>query len=192
MCKIYKICFSVMLLSGVIYPMITALAETKQTLTISLLPQEGEPIAIGNLHLTPETNGFSFQVELTEDLFSDHFLSMRPFRCLEGNPKYMLCYLDYPYQNNRQINQQDLTDLEYDLLFIRKYPSEFGIDAWNGSYYRLQWSNDEEMVISGAMHEVDLNLLAVPPEAGNTRPIGEYDLTPADPASHWLPGIVIR
>ena len=45
--------------------------------------------------------------------------------------------------------------------------------------------------LSGAMYEMDMNLLAVPPDAGNMRPIREVDLTEADRDSHWLPRMLV-
>ena len=157
-------------------------------MNITLHPHNGAPINMGTLTLTAKDQGYHYQLSLQDALFSDHFLSMRPFRCMQG-PEYMLCYLPYPYPKTQRINRDDLTDLEYDLLFIRKYPSEFGIDAWNGVYYRLKWVQAH---IHGELQEVDLNILAVPPEDGVTRPITLDDLTPGDPDSHWLPTLRIE
>jgi len=162
-------------------------AEESRSLRIELLDTEGKGSVIGQLHLSGGPAHYQYQVELDETLFNDHFLSMRPFKCLEG-PKYWLCHLPYGYANRRQISTDDVTDLEYDLLFIRKLPSEFGIDAWNGVYYRLTWQEDG---LQGQLHEVDLNLLSAPPAEGDYRPIAAIDLTPGDPQTHWLPYIKI-
>ena len=156
--------------------------------TIRLHPQQGEAITIGTLQLTPDGDDYAFQVSLAEQLFSDQFLSMRPFKCLEG-PEEMLCHLPYTYENTRRITSEDLVDLEYDLLFIRKSPTDYGINAWNGLYYQLRWVGDD---IEGELYEVDLNVLAAPPAPGNRRPIDPSDLSEADPDSHWLPQITIR
>jgi hypothetical protein len=164
------------------------LADDRRSLSIQLRDTAGESISIGQLHLSGGPESYTYQVAWDETLFNDHFLSMRPFKCLEG-PKYWLCHLPYGYPIQRQISKADLTDLEYDLLFIRKLPSEFGIDAWNGVYYRLNWQEDG---LQGELHEVDLNLLAIPPAEGDFRPIGAMDLTPGDPQTHWLPEMLIR
>jgi len=42
----------------------------------------------------------------------------------------------------------------------------------------------------GTLHEVDMNLLAAPPEPDELRPPGPRDLTSGDPDSHRLPRLV--
>lgn len=130
-----------------------------------------------------------FEVQWDESLFSDHFLSMRPFRCLEG-PKKLWCRVPYPYENTRDASGGDLTDLEYDLIFVWKAQGDYGIDMWNGVYYRL--SEDEHGRIEGSLHEVNLDILAAPPEDGNLRPIREAHLEKGEAASHWLPRLTIE
>ncbi|WP_229130454.1 hypothetical protein, partial [Ancylomarina sp. 16SWW S1-10-2] len=103
--------------------------------------------------------------------------------------KRSLCYLNYPYQNNHFISSDDLVDLEYDLLFIRRKSTDYGIDPWHGSYYKMQWEGDS---IVGEVHEADLDILAAPPEDGSLRPIKESDLTPAELDRFWLPKLVIK
>ena len=127
-------------------------------------------------------------VEMDGEGFEDHFLSMRPFRCLEG-PKEWFCHLPYPYELHATVSADDLTDLEYALLFIRKTPREFGIDAWNGVYYRLDPPVAGE--IRGALLEGDLNVLAEPPEAG-TRPIDLAEFIDDGAAERRFPTVVIR
>ncbi len=117
--------------------------------------------------LTSEGNGYRFQVDWNETRFANHFLSMRPFHCLEDVER-MLFHLSYPYRNDRRLLGDDLTDLEYALLFIRKTADEYGIDPWNGVYYRLPWDGDG---IRGELMEVDMNLLASPPPDGVLRPL---------------------
>ena len=164
-------------------------AALGREMSVDLLTQDGSAIKIATLQIQDENAAEkTFQLQLNDSVFTEHFLSMRPFRCLQG-PAHMLCHLSYPYQNNRLLSKQHVRDLEYDLLFIRKDPKEFGIDAWNGLYYKLQWQQDR---LKGTLHEVDLNILAVPPAAGDLYPIGDNDLTPADPASHWLPTLFIH
>lgn len=163
-------------------------AGSERRLGIHLHPRQGEPIALGTLTLIPRESGYDYALQLDSPRFTDQFLSMRPFRCLAG-PGEMLCHLPYPYSLTRHITDDDLTDLEYDLLFLRKSASEYGINAYNGVYYRLRWDGDG---LRGELHEVDLNPLAVPPEAGETRPIRAGDLYEADPGAHWLPEIRMR
>ena len=100
------------------------------------------------------------------------------FKCLPHTTQ-VVCYLAYPYENKRFITKDDVTDLEYDLLFLHKSPQEYGIDAWNGFYYDLEMT---EMGFVGELRETDLNVLASPPE--EPRPIKDEDLHPASD-KHW-------
>ena len=160
-------------------------ATAEDTRRIYLVPANGDRIDVGALHLE---QGGAYRVVWDDARFGDFFLSMRPFKCLEG-PEKLWCRVDYPYENNRRIGGDDLTDLEYDLLFVWKNAKDYGIDMWNGVYYKLApagagWN--------GAMFEMDMNVLAAPPEDGNLRPIEPGMLDEGDPDSHWLPRIVIE
>ena len=83
-----------------------------------------------------------------------------------------------------------LRDLSYQLLFIRKKPSEFGIDAWNGLYYQL--SIDSSNTITGKLLEGDLNSLASPPDQEYAYPIDLEEFVPGSKKKRLYPGITIR
>ena len=127
-------------------------------------------------------DGDSYAVTLNDAAFTDHFLSMRPFKCIEG-PAKTWCHVPYPYAIARDTSQ-GLTDLEYDFLFVWKGRSDYGIDMWNGVYYVLEPDGDGFV---GRMHEMNMDMLAVPPEDGEMRPIRDVHLEETDPESHWLP-----
>lgn len=129
-----------------------------------------------------------FAVTMNESAFSDHFLSMRPFRCLSDSNRQW-CHVPYPYATALRAQPGDLTDLEYAFLFVSKDVGDYGIDLWNGVYYVL--SADGARLV-GRQHGVDLNLLAVPPAEGEMRPIRAKDLTLTDPSESWLPRLVIE
>lgn len=74
---------------------------------------------------------------MDHDQFEDQFRSMHAFRCLT-DPSEWFCYLPYPYEIANTITPDDLTNLEYHLLFVWKSPKVFGIDAWNGVYDKLE------------------------------------------------------
>ena len=150
---------------------------------VFLEDQQGTQIEIATLSGAATAYGMT----LNDAAFSDHFLSMRPFRCIEGAEKTW-CHVPYPYEIRRDVST-DLTDLEYDFLFVWKGKTDYGIDMWNGVYYRIAADGD---ALVGVMHEMNMDMLAVPPEAGELRPIREVDLEEADPDSHWLPRLVIR
>ncbi|TMM51227.1 hypothetical protein [Sulfitobacter sabulilitoris] len=129
----------------------------------------------------------AYAVTMTERAFSDHFLSMRPFKCVEG-PEKTWCHVPYPYTIRRDIST-DLTDLEYDFLFVWKGKGDYGINMWNGVYYRMARSGD---ALRGVLHELDMDLLASPPAADDLRPLGPQDIVESDPDSHWLPRLIIE
>ena len=156
--------------------------------TISLVDQKGDHHTVASVVFTPEGNGSTYDIEWRDDAFADHFLSMRPFKCLEGTDKHW-CRVPYPYEIRRMVSDDDLTDLEYDLLFVWKGATEYGINLWNGVYYKLE---NQDGRLSGTLFEMDMDKLGVPPETGNLRPIREVDLEEGYPESHWLPRLVIE
>ncbi|MEM8572119.1 MAG: hypothetical protein AAGG56_14610 [Pseudomonadota bacterium] len=155
-----------------------------QAYDVVLKDGSGNPIPIAVLTVAPDG---SYSLVQQEGAFTDHFLSMRPFECLEGPQKHW-CHVPYPYENRRNISE-DFVDLEYDFLFIWKGATDYGIDSWNGVYYRLEQNGDH---LVGTLHEIDMGLLAVPPETGDLRPISHDDLHEAEPDSHWLPMLVVE
>ena len=136
----------------------------------------------------PRDGATSYKIDWADDVFADHFLSMRPFKCLESAAKHW-CRVPYPYEIRRSVSADDLTDLEYDLLFVWKGANEYGINLWNGVYYKLSIDGDR---VAGDLHEMDMDMLGVPPDAGELRPIKAKHLEEGDPESHWLPRIVIE
>ncbi|MDA7428031.1 hypothetical protein PGB28_06145 [Primorskyibacter aestuariivivens] len=144
----------------------------------------GARIHVADIIMQPDGQ---YELSYVDAPFGDYFLSMRPFRCIAGNEKHW-CHLPYPYENRRNV-AADPTDLEYDFLFIWKDATEYGIDTWNGVYYQLE---PEGEGWRGALNEIDMDILAVPPEAGNFRPVQAKHLEPGDPQGHWLPWLVIE
>lgn len=156
---------------------------------IILLGNDKEQVVIGSLDVKREGDGWSFSVKLDADKFTDHFLSMRPFQCIE-HVKQTICHLVYPYKTRKRFNIKDLTDLEYELLFLHKKKSEYGIDPWNGIYYKLKAQSNG--TITGQLHEADMNKLASPPAKDYDRPISDPDLTPGEPSQYRFPRLIIR
>ena len=151
---------------------------------VYLEAQDGTRINIATVEIT---DGGDYTVEMASDPFADHFLSMRPFRCLEGPQKHW-CHVPYPYEITRNIGA-DLTDHEYDFLFLWKGSTEYGSNMWNGGYYKL---GEEDGRLVGTLHERDMDVLSAPPDAGNLRPLEATHLHESDPASHRLPRMVIE
>ena len=143
---------------------------------------------IGTVDFRPTgTAQSTYTINFDDAQFEDHFLSMRPFKCL-AHTHHLACHLPYPYHNRRTISADDLTDLEYDLLFIRKSSSEYGINPYHGMYYRLELRED---ALVGTLFETDLDILAAPPEDGNLRPITEEALYEAEADRYAYPDILI-
>ncbi|MEL7049441.1 MAG: hypothetical protein AAFO75_10855 [Pseudomonadota bacterium] len=159
--------------------------------TITVISASGERLRIGKVTFSPIGDGaeMAIKVDLDSPEFGDEFLSMRPFRCLQ-DPKELLCHLVYPHGLKRKVSADDLTDLEYELLFLFKPVGGYGIDAWNGLYFDLKLLPDG--TISGPINEVDLNILAVPPEQEFARPISDGDLTEASANAHRFARMEIR
>lgn len=157
---------------------------------IALIDQAGEEHEIGKVSFSKAgADGSSgIVVDMDSEDFSDHFLSMRPFRCLTDESEWF-CYLPYPYEIKNTVSADSLTDLEYHLLFILKLPSKFGIDAWDGLYYSLTLQDDGS--IEGTLLQGDLNVLASPPEPGSY-PVDLDEFIADGREDRRFPAIVIR
>jgi hypothetical protein len=142
---------------------------------LTLEDAQGDRQTLGEVKITPAQGGFSYRIVWDHERFENHFLSMRPFKCLP-HPQRMICRLPYPYHLPRIISQERFTDLEYDLLFLHKVPGEYGINAWNGLYFKL---GREQGNLVGELQETDLNVLQAPPEAGVAYPIDPQEIHPA-------------
>lgn len=159
-------------------------ALAQEVRQVFLQDHEGQRTNIASLEITSDK---TYAVAMNDGVFSDHFLSMRPFKCLDG-PKKNWCHVPYPYEIARDISA-DLIDLEYDFLFLWKDRTDYGIDMWNGVYYRIEQTGQG---LKGTIHEMDMNLLAAPPDAGQLRPLRPQDIIESDPDGHWLPTLVIE
>ncbi|MEL7046252.1 MAG: hypothetical protein AAGL66_14750 [Pseudomonadota bacterium] len=163
----------------------TALAEQLYDV---VLDNGDDVLNIATLSVTALDEDDGYTLNFSEALFGDYFLSMRPFRCITHSDK-MLCHLPYPYENRRRLGRDALTDLEYDLLFIARSPTEYGINPWNGRYFHLRWEGE---AIHGQLHETDLDILAAPPEGDNLRPLADVDMVPmARSDGQWVPDLRI-
>lgn len=158
------------------------------TKTLTLEAQNGAQVVVGTVQFSGEGPDFSYRITWDLGQFGDYFLSMRPFKCLDGADK-LWCRVPYPYEIARRVSGADLTDLEYDTLFVWKRSGDYGIDLWNGIYYRLDVT---ESGLVGRLHEIDLGVLSAPPDAGDLRPVGPFDIEPGDPSSHAWPVLRIE
>ncbi|MEH6470605.1 MAG: hypothetical protein V7752_05080 [Halopseudomonas sp.] len=156
--------------------------------SVALLDSKGTRYEIGAVEFISQSGGLiDYQLHLDTERFSDHFLSMKELKCLEGAELW--CRIPYPYPNPHIISAADLRWLEHDLLFLFKRNAEFGANFWNGIYYKLRL---DQGVLLGQAQAIDLNELASPPDDLNVAPIGEMALEQADLEKRWLPTIEIR
>ena len=177
----------ILCLSGSIKAQTPTPPPTKKK-TISLIAQDGTKLPIGTLTLTKTNKGHSFKVTMDDSKFAEFFLNMAPFQCIEG--ALMYCHLPYPYKTRKTITDKDLKDLEYEFLFVQKRAKDYGIDFWNGVYFRLK--KTQEGNFTGTVFETDMNELMAPPEQDYARPIGGGDLSEAAQGKHRFPRIEIK
>lgn len=186
--KIY--CKALVISLFAIMPNLVQAAELPTgTRTITLASNAGIEFVIGTASFVADGAGRKIEIQIDDTKLQNEFLSMRPFKCLEDPDKHY-CYLPYPYDWQKKITPDDLTDLEYGLLFVQKGAKEYGINLWNGVYYKLVLNADGS--ISGTLHEFDGDILAVPPKPDNLRPITASDLNEVTVSGQWLPRLIIK
>lgn len=161
-------------------------AGTKRVL---LHARDGSSVEIAQVVLTPRADGRTqFALTLDTSRFTDHFLSMREFKCLPGAAEIM-CHVPYPYAQPGHVALNDLAWLEHALLFMFKKPSEFGAPLGNGVVFKLA-AQGEALV--GRPQAIDLNRIATPP----TRPdVPPFDATRRDdmaPQTRWFQRLTIE
>lgn len=162
--------------------------ELDGTKTLSMHTREGETVPIGTVSFVPEGDRYRFSLKLDPARFTDYFLSMKEFKCLES-PAEIQCHVPYPYDNPGTVKADDLVWLEHSLLFLFKAPRDFGARLWNGLYYHMKVT-DEGIV--GTPQAVDLNLISAPPTNPSTPPFGPADRSDIAPETRWFSGLSIR
>lgn len=163
--------------------------DLEGTKTIALQTAEGQSIRIGTARFGKSSeSGVQFSVQIDGGVFSDHFLSMKEFKCLGGTPELM-CLVPYPYKAGTTITETDFAWLEHALLFMFKRPSDFGAKLWNGVYFQLART---PLGFRGTPQAVDLNFISSPP-ADPTAPPFKRSLREDYPAnSRWVRSMTIE
>ena len=157
--------------------------------SISILTRDQQLIPIGSVEFLPAPNGStSFKLSMDYGRFTDHFLSMKEFKCLES-PDEVLCHVPYPYKNPATVTERNYAWLEHSLLFLFKRPKDFGAKLWNGLYYRLE---RDEAGLVGIPQAVDLNLISAPPEDLLTPPYNKTLRDDVAPGTRWVERLLIR
>lgn len=156
--------------------------------TIYAEPVDGEPITIGTVTFAEDGDSLAYTFDLDETALDEHFLSMRPFKCLELDGQ-TICHLPYPYELTGSVQPPDWRDLEYRLLFLFKDAGEYGINFANGYYFRFEQDGDR---LIGTRYETDMDQLASPPPEEVIYPLDEAELYESEGESHRLARIVIE
>lgn len=141
--------------------------ELQGTKTLVAHTRDQQRLTLGTVDFTPRPDGtVAFAVHMDHAKFTDHFLSMKEFKCLEGGGE-VTCHVPYPYPNPRTVTATNLSWLEHHLLFLFKLPKEFGAKLWNGLYYQLSLTPQG---LVGRPQSIDLNLISAPPDQADKPP----------------------
>ena len=154
---------------------------------VYLVNAAGELTHIADIQFKQNMDNIGYSISIIDKPFENQFLSMRPFQCIMGK-KQVMCHVPYPYEKKGYVVAGDLTDLSYDLLFLHKNPSEYGINMWNGIYYRLTQVGSN---INGVVSEVDMNILATQPDDPE-HPFVEDEIFEADKSNYVYPSVLIK
>ncbi len=128
---------------------------------IKLHARDGTSVVVGEVHFKPQAGGRTgFEVQIARETMSDHFLSMREFKCLKGDGE-VLCAVPYPYRQPGSIGEGDLAWLEHSLLWLRNKPSDYGVRLSEGVYFAL---TPTAQGFEGRLQAVDLQYIGAPPD----------------------------
>ena len=162
-------------------------AGTKQLVAHT---RDGQRIVLGRVHFesaaAPQT--FAFDLRLDAERFTDHFLSMKEFKCIEGRTE-LSCHVPYPYPQPGTVTPTNLAWLEHSLLFLTKQPSEFGAKLWNGVYYQFELTPQG---LRGRPQAVDLNRISAPPDRPEVPPLRKALRDDMPAGARWIAELTIE
>jgi hypothetical protein len=167
----------------------TSAQELRGDKHISLHARDGSTVVIGQVLFTRQDDGRSrFKLQMDPAPFTDHFLSMREFKCLGGGSE-ILCHVPYPYPQPGTVAAGDLAWLEHSLLFMFKKPGEFGARLWNGVYWQLRATPQG---LEGRPQAVDLNFIGAPPARTDVPPFRPALRDDMPEGSRWFHRLTIE
>ncbi|MBQ0957917.1 hypothetical protein KAK06_02995 [Ideonella sp. 4Y11] len=159
------------------------------TKTLLAITGDGQRTPIGTITFTPASGDTrQFSIRWRHEAFTDHFLSMREFKCLPGGPE-ISCQVPYPYAQPGTVAPGQLAWLEHSLLFLHKSPAEFGAKLWNGLYFALR---EQGNTLVGTPQAVDLNAIGAPPTRLDVPPFGPAQRHEVPAGARWLRQLVIE
>lgn len=157
--------------------------------TLSALTADGARVELGTVQFTPAAGGaVNFKIEMKHESLSDHFLSMREFKCLPGE-REISCHVPYPYRQPGQVRPGELAWLEHSLLFFYKTPADFGAKLWNGLYFEFK---DTGTALVGEPKAVDLNQIGAPPVQMDKPPYTPAERHTIPEGSRWIRRLILE
>lgn len=156
--------------------------------SIRLHPRDGTAVDIGKIEFRPSGDRIAFAIKFDHAPFTDYFLSMREFKCLEGATEIQ-CHVPYPYRNPGTVTAGDLSWLEHSLMFLFKSPRDYGAKLWNGLYYKMQITDQG---IVGLPQAIDLNYIGAPPTDLDTPPYGPTERSDIPAGARWYGRLTIE
>ncbi|WP_298354984.1 hypothetical protein [Rhodoblastus sp.] len=154
---------------------------------IALHARDGKTVVIGRAIFIPEGDRARFAIELDSKKFTQYFLSMREFKCVEA--REILCHVPYPYANPDVVTASDPSWLEHALLFFYKSPADYGAKMSHGIIFTLTATKDGFL---GKAQSIDLDEIAIPPDDRSKAfftPDHRYDIQPGE---RWFESLTIE
>jgi hypothetical protein len=163
--------------------------DMQGTKTITANTRDNQHITLGAVRFEPQSDGtVSFVITMERAHFSEHFLSMKEFKCIDG-PLEIVCYVPYPYTQPGTVTAKDLAWLEHSLLFLYKLPNEFSAKLWNGLYFHLERT---EHGLLGRPQAIDLNRISAPPDNPEVPPFSPALRDDITPGTRWIESLTIE
>lgn len=157
--------------------------------TITAVTRDQQRINLGTVQFDAQPDGRArFTIKMDHSRFTDHFLSMKEFKCLQG-PDELMCHVPYPYPQPGTVGNTDLAWLEHSLLFMFKLPSEFGAKLWNGLYFQFERTPQG---LRGRAQAVDLNRISAPPDRPGVPPYRPALRDDVRSGSRWIETLLIE
>jgi hypothetical protein len=147
---------------------------------------DGKSMVIGTVTFTPQGDKAQFAIHFDDTKFRQYFLSMREFKCVEGQD--ILCHVPYPYPNPRTASASDPSWLEHALLFFYKRPADYGAKMSHGIVYSLTPTADG---FAGKAESIDLDEIAIPPDDLTHAFFTAERGYPIPPGDRWFESLTI-
>lgn len=170
-------------------PAVALAWDLQGTKTITAHTRDQQRIPLGTVRFEPGPGGaVSFVVTMDHARFTDYFLSMKEFKCLEGQGE-LFCHVPYPHPQPHTVTADNLAWLEHDLLFMYKLPNEFGAKLWNGLYFHFERT---EQGLYGKPQAIDLNRIGAPPATPEPPPFEPALRDDIAPGTRWIESLSIN